>query len=157
MKAHRSLLFLVMLPFLAQAQQARQFTVSNPYPFTDCTYKVTAKVQVVDKRGSIALDLDPVSEVVKPGDSKMLAVEIPTGHAVYNVQFSAIAHESGITHRQLGDVFEVRDLGCLTEKNARTFWKPLGENNYHIWEAIVTEEAEEVVIKDEGDGEPEKP
>jgi len=138
-------LMLAVIPGTLLAQDTHTYTVSNPYPFTECTYQVTAHALVVDVRGSLAVELEPISEVIKPGDSKEILIDVPEGQRLYEVTFTAVASSSGTLHVALGEEFEVRQDGCLTERNARTFWKPIGEQRYEIWEALVTEEIEEEV------------
>jgi len=130
-------LFFLLLSTLF-AQETKQFTFSNPYPFSECTYQISVAISVTDFKSSLASPLDIASTVIGPGDADSLYIEIPEGKSIFSTTFTVQAHGSGVVHKDLGTAFEARANGCLTTKDAHTFWKPIGDNSFHIWEAMVT-------------------
>lgn len=118
--------------------QTMEFKVSSPYPFTECGYKIIARVIVTADNGEEEV-IELQEAEVMPGVSAHIKCEIPDGRTFERITFTAIAHGSNAEFKNLSNSFEVREKSCKLTENTATFWKPVSDFEYHIWEGLITD------------------
>lgn len=142
-----ALAFIFCVFTLCSSAATREYKVSNPYPFTACGYKVSGWAVVLNEFGEEQIIEGNTIELM-PGESGVITIDIPDHLTFFSIHFNAVAHGSSIEFNNLGMTFEMREKSCLETSNAATFWMPLGNDEFNIWEGLITDVRIETVKQD---------